>query len=110
MKTLHLIILAVLLTALPAFADTSKVVAPGAQVTFSIKSFAGTLPVTYQWQKDGVNIPGATNATYVITSVFATDTGTYEVLMTNVAGTAKSDKGIFTVAVLPSGLIQITSP
>lgn len=110
MKTLRLLLLAVLLAALPALADTSKVVAPGAQVTFSVTITKGTPPFGYQWQKDGVNIAGATNATYVIAAVIAADTGAYEVVMTNAAGSAKSDKGIFTVAVLPNGLIQITSP
>lgn len=110
MKILRLILLAALLTALPSFADVTKTVLPGVQVTFSVIIKAGTPPITYQWQKDGVAIPGATNATYVIPAVSINDTGTYEVVLANAVGSAKSDKGIFTVAVLPSGQIQITSP
>ncbi len=37
-----------------------------------------TNAISYQWQKDGVDIPGATNPTYV-----ATETGIYTVIVTN---------------------------
>ena len=40
-------------------------------------STSGAGGVTYQWMKDGVNIPGATNATYI-----ATSTGNYTCLVT----------------------------
>src|SRR5437899_4707262 len=35
--------------------------------------------VTFQWKKDGVNIPGATNSTYLIASSVIVDTGIYMV-------------------------------
>ena len=93
-----------------ALADTSKTVAPGAQVTFSLINVTGTQPLSYQWKKNGVNIPGATASTYVIPSVAATDTGVYVCVISNVAGSAPTDNGNFTVAALPSGQILISSP
>lgn len=40
--------------------------------------------VTYQWQKDGVNIDGATNATYTVKNV--ADSGSYTVKITDTEG------------------------
>lgn len=39
--------------------------------------------VTFQWRKDGVDIPGATSPSYKIPSAAAADTGMYEVVMTS---------------------------
>lgn len=105
-----LFLFAVLLAAVASLADTSATYAVGNKVTFSVTNLAGTPPITYQWQKDGANIPGATGATYIIPAVSPADTGTYEVVLTNPAGPAKSDKAVFTVAVLASGQIRVTSP
>jgi hypothetical protein len=38
--------------------------------------------VRYQWQKDGVNIPGATGATYTIAATTAADRGSYQCVIT----------------------------
>jgi hypothetical protein len=37
----------------------------------------GNGPISYQWKKDGADIPGATDATYDIPSLASTDTGWY---------------------------------
>lgn len=104
MKTLRLILIAALLAAVPAFADTTGDQALGSPVTFSVT----VLPVnatnlTYQWKKDGVAIAGATAATYRIPAVAVTDAGSYTVVVANKAGTVLSDKGVFTITVGPSG-------
>jgi hypothetical protein len=52
---------------------------------------SGTAPISYQWRREGVPIPGATLATYQITSAKATDQGAYDVVVNNVAGTATSN-------------------
>jgi kumamolisin len=41
------------------------------------------LPSTYQWQLNGVNIPGATGSVYFIPSAAVTDAGAYTVAITN---------------------------
>lgn len=43
---------------------------------------------TYQWRKNGTNIPGATTPTLSFASLVATDTASYDVLLTNAGGTA----------------------
>ncbi|MEI8386715.1 MAG: Ig-like domain-containing protein [Verrucomicrobiota bacterium] len=55
-------------------------VAAGGNATFSI-GVSGT-PTSYQWRRNGTNIPGATSATYTRTNLTATDTGNYSVVVT----------------------------
>ncbi len=42
--------------------------------------------LTYQWEKDGVNIPYATNATLLIENAMPADAGIYQVVISNSAG------------------------
>ena len=52
----------------------------------------GTAPLIYQWHKDGVAIPNATNASWTVThdTDFA-DAGAYSVVVTNQSGAASSE-------------------
>jgi alpha-tubulin suppressor-like RCC1 family protein len=50
----------------------------------------GTLPLNYQWLKNGVNIPDATNATLTLNSVTAADAGVYSVVVSNPYGSVTS--------------------
>lgn len=61
----------------------------GASAQFSA-SAGGTGPLRYQWQRDGVNLPGATNTTLNIASVAPSNSGTYRVVVTNRVGLAIS--------------------
>jgi len=65
---------------------SSQIVCPGAglNATFSVTATGSAL--SYQWRKNGVNIPGATASTYTITNVTAADAGMYDVVVTNPAG------------------------
>ena len=56
----------------------SQSVVTGLPVTFSA-SVIGPVPASYQWQLDGVDIPGVTSSTYTIASVSAGDAGSYTV-------------------------------
>src|SRR5688572_1196056 len=60
----------------------------GDTVTFSVNATAG--PLTYQWQRDGANLPGTTNASITLTNVQAADAGTYRVLVRNPHGSVLS--------------------
>jgi len=53
----------------------------------------GADPLTYQWRKDGVDIDGATSATYNITNAQASHNGSYSVVVSNVYGNATSSDG-----------------
>ena len=52
-------------------------VAVGQPATFSVTAL-GTPPLRYQWQKNNINIPGATSATYSIPQTALTDAGSYQ--------------------------------
>lgn len=81
----------------------------GTKVTLSVKTLSHT-KVTYQWQKNGTQMPGKTSASLVLNSAQAADAGTYVVIAKNAAGEESSDpavvvvhyKPIFTVQPLPS--------
>jgi hypothetical protein len=52
---------------------------------------SGSLPLFYQWQFEGVAIPGATNITLVLTNVQPIHSGTYRVTVANEVATVDSD-------------------
>ncbi len=71
---------------------TDRTVAAGQSTTLSVEaSSTGTL--TYQWNKDGVAIPGATQATYTVTSAQASDAGVYTVTVSDGVSTAATTGG-----------------
>ncbi len=72
------------------------------QATFTVVA-AGTAPLSYQWRRNGANIGGATNATYVLNPTAGTDNGAvFSVVVTNVAGSVTSANATLTVNVPPS--------
>jgi uncharacterized repeat protein (TIGR03803 family) len=73
----------------------------GSNVTFAITT-TGTLPLSYQWQFNSTNIPGATDGTYTKISVGTNDAGLYSVLVTNVAGSVTSSNATLTLNLPPT--------
>ena len=72
-------------------------VVPGVPSTFSV-SATGQVPLSYQWQKNGVNINGATNASYTTSPAIGSDNGsTYRVVVTNAKGSVTSSQAKLTV-------------
>ena len=61
----------------------------------------GALPLSYQWQHMGTNIPGAISSALVVASVQSFNAGPYTVIVSNVFGTVTSTPAILVV----SGLI-----
>jgi hypothetical protein len=65
--------------------------------TFSVTA-AGSYPLSYQWQKNGVNIPGATSATYTTPGTTAADNGSvFTVQVSNSVGSVMSNPATLTV-------------
>jgi len=54
----------------------------GGSLSFSV-SVASETPVSYQWRKDGLEIPGANSNTLTITSATLSDSGIYDVTITS---------------------------
>jgi hypothetical protein len=75
----------------------SQTINEGYPVTFGTE-VDGTPPYGYQWKKNNVDIPAATNATYTISRVHHTDNGaTFKVAVTGATVTATSEGAILTV-------------
>jgi subtilisin-like proprotein convertase family protein len=74
----------------------SQTATAGTSVTFTAGASGAPAP-TYQWQKGGVNISGATGTSYVIASAAAGDASTYTVVATNSAGSVTSAGAVLTV-------------
>jgi alpha-tubulin suppressor-like RCC1 family protein len=64
--------------------------APNFSVTLS-GTVAGTPPLSYQWLGNGTNISGATGTSLTITDLQTSNTGTYSLVVSNVAGTTNAD-------------------
>lgn len=61
----------------------------------------GTLPLTYQWRKEGVDLPGQTSSSLTIAWPIASDTGNYDVVVTNPCGNATSTAALVLVEECP---------
>lgn len=83
----------------------AAVVALGQPASFGV-TVTGTPPFNYQWQKDGVDVPGATGATYGIPAVAVADAGRYAVVVSNDQGSVTSDAATLTVQVPPVITVQ----
>lgn len=61
----------------------------GDEATFVVQASSDE-PISYQWQKDGQDIDGATSATFTIPSAGVSDSGAYRVAVSNINGTTLS--------------------
>jgi autotransporter-associated beta strand protein len=76
-------------------------VVPGTGATFSVAA-TGTAPLSYQWRKNSLAIPGATGASYTIGSAQPLDGGSYDVVVANVVGPVTSSGAMLTVFTAPA--------
>ncbi|MDP3072352.1 MAG: immunoglobulin domain-containing protein [Opitutaceae bacterium] len=96
---------------LPVYAPTFSVVPRPATVVAGASAIltaqaTGTPTPTYQWQKNGVDIPGATSGTLTIASARGEDAGAYGVTATNIAGSNRSVPVSLAIALPPSIALQ----
>ena len=88
----HLVLNAVAVTIVPPFIvthPTNVVLKEGLTATFRVVA-SGTPQLNYQWQRNAIDIPGATSDTLVIPGVTVTNAGAYRVLVSNLAGITNS--------------------
>jgi alpha-tubulin suppressor-like RCC1 family protein len=65
--------------------------------TFAVAA-EGASPLTFQWRKDGTDIPGATSPTYTTPATTVDDAGArYSVVVTNGKGSATSNEASLTI-------------
>ncbi len=98
------------------FADTGGGIAPtftvqptdflaGYGETVKLQAMAsGTLPIAYQWQFNGVDMPGETADVLELANVTFARDGVYKVIATNDYGSAVSDEAKLTIGALFSEL------
>ena len=76
----------------------SQTIQAGGSVTFRVAVSSGTPPYTYQWLRDGVEIPGETSSAYSIPRVGASDNGArFVVQVSNPAGSTNTPPATLTV-------------
>ena len=83
----------------------SQTIVAGQSTTLSV-SVIGSDPLIYQWQLNGTNLPGATNASLEMPDVQGADAGDYDVFIFNAVGSAFSDTATLIVRFPPRILEQ----
>jgi hypothetical protein len=86
----------------------SETAAAGFTVIFEVTAF-GDAPLTYQWRKNGVNIPGATSSSLMLVNVQSADAANYSVVVGNAYGSATSAAATLIVIQPPSVQTQPAS-
>ncbi len=76
---------------LPVFVDQPQgtVLRTGSRLELSV-NVTSTETATYQWRKNGAKIGGATRRTFEVAAVRTSDSATYDVVVTNSAGSVSS--------------------
>ena len=75
----------------------SQTVQVGQTATFTVVA-TGSLPLSYQWQENGANIPGAISSSYTTQATTGADSGsTFDVVVTNANGGVISSTAALTV-------------
>ena len=82
----------------PSFTSqpASQFVLAGGTAVFNAAA-AGTATITYQWNRNGIPIPGATSTTLTLTNVQSTNAGSYTLTASNSVGGAVSSPAILTI-------------
>lgn len=87
----------------------SQTVAPGATVTFSVRA-SGPAPLRYQWQRNGVNVSGATSQDYTFVAASADNGARYRAVVSNDHGSVLSNEATLTVTSNTPPVATISQP
>ena len=81
---------------------SNQTVLQGQPATFMVNA-SGSAPLSFQWQRNQVNIAGATSAAYMLSSVtLADDSAKFRCVVTNAFGNATSNEATLTVNAPPA--------
>jgi hypothetical protein len=84
-------------------------VSAGQTAQFSVTT-TGTAPLSYQWQRNGVNIAGATAANWSVVNAQSANAGSYRVIVSNSAGSVTSTAATLTVTPAVPPPVVLTQP
>ena len=87
---------------------TNQTVFVNGTATFSVTA-TGSLPLSYQWNFNGTDIDGATNASLTLANVQTNQAGSYAVQVTNLFGSTNSATAVLLVGLQPTIIIQPTN-
>ncbi len=82
---------------------------PGESVTLSVDA-VGPGPLSFQWQRNGQNIPGASTTALVIPAASGSDGGIYRALVSNPFGSVLSASAVVIIQDTIPPEVTITSP
>ena len=86
----------------------NQTVTVGSPATLTVVA-AGTAPLTYQWQKNGVAVAGATAATYTTPATVLADNGAkFLVVVSNASGNVTSSEAMLTVTAASAAMDVVT--
>src|SRR5438552_3986516 len=104
--TVNAVLVAPTITTQPA----SQTVTAGQRAAFTVTA-TGTAPLSYQWQKNGTTIVGATAASYTTPATTIADNGDqFTVVVSNAAGSVTSNAAALTVNAAPVAPTITTQP
>jgi sugar lactone lactonase YvrE len=83
----------------------SQSVAVGGNATFTVAA-GGMAPLSYQWQLNGFNIPGATGPALAVNNAHNASAGSYTVTVANVGNTVTSSVATLAVTYAPGAPID----
>ncbi len=86
----------------------SLTVTAGSPASFNV-TVAGDAPLSYQWARNGLALPGATQAQLALPAAQPVDAGGFSVLVRNPSGTVTSATASLTVQLLPPSIIAAPS-
>jgi hypothetical protein len=75
--------------------------APTTNASFSVFATSLNPPLTFQWMRDGTNIPGATATNYTVTNVTVADESVFNCAITDGVGTILSSNAHLNVWITP---------
>lgn len=81
----------------------------GQSATFAVAA-TGTAPLVYQWQKNSLNVAGASSTSYTISGIQQSDAGSYRCVVTNPYGAATSSAATLTVQSAPLAITTTSLP
>src|SRR5204862_103049 len=88
----------------------SQTVSAGQTATFTVTA-TGTAPLSYQWQRNGTAIGGATAASYTTPATTASDSGAqFTVVVSNAVGSVTSNAAALAVNAAPLAPTITTQP